>query len=753
MTVSKWLILLCGLWFSAGVSYAQSLDSPFPIPAGSIEGNINNTFFSTFYSFDVVPEDVVTITMENTSGDLDPFLNLYNLEGEILQFNDDANEGETRDAQITFTAENEETFIIEATRFDSAEGLTSGTYRLILDIEGALPTGQEIDPLTLAPPFAVDYTIIEYEALDIAGRLNGVETVERYFAFVGQQGDFVRVITTITSGDLIPEITVRNADSTVISTSQINENEITTLTTIPTDGWYLIEVKHESGEGGFRLFVESLAQSVILPNKPLSGTLTEAVPTLSYVFNGRINDTVLASVELLDFDENAVIKPRISLLNLNQEVIGEFTSKSDRASVLTDLPRSGPYIIQVGVSGTQPGGNIVVDLQQSEFGLDKISNARDVRYNDSYRGIISNGVPLQYYKFVGKVNDIVTIEMRADDTMVLDPFLILLDSNLNELAFNDTVGNSPNARIAQFVLPESGEYVIIASRARLKEGRGEGRYTLSLTVGSIELQTGNLTATLSWVGTADLNLFIREPLGRVVSWSSSTTPSGGELQIDSNTNCETPTTQPVEHIYYPNTAELLTGDYTIWVWYQNICGSDNPIPFTLTVNAYNQQILKLENTPENPLIIAPNQRVESIIRVNPTNATIIKRSELSAPTPQITASTGGDTLIRYGETLSGALSNTVYARFYQFMGEPGDTVQINVETQTGNLDPIVVLRTPDDINLTMNDDASADTRNAYVEYTLETAGQYVIAVTRYGVREGTTTGSYNLSLQRISRDS
>jgi hypothetical protein len=729
-------------------TYAQSREAPFAIPAGSIEGNINDTFFTTFYSFDVVTDDVVTITMETTSGDLDPFLNLYSLDGDILQFNDDANDGETRNAQLMFTADAEETLMIEATRFDRELGKSSGTYRLTLDIEGASQVQEVADSLLLVPPFAVDFTIVEYESLDIIGILDEVDMPEQYFAFIGQQGDFVRVITTVIDGDLEPSVTVRNAESTVISTSQTTANETATFATIPEAGWYLIEVKRQTGTGQFRLFPERLAQSVITPNMPLSGTLTESVPTLSYVFNGHINDKVLASVELLDFDRNAPVKPTISIRDLNQNILGETTSNSNRASVLSDLPRSGAYIIQVGVSGTQAGGHITVDLQQSAFGLDKLTTARDARYNDSYRGIISEGIPLQFYRFVGKAGDIVTVEMQADDTMALDPFLILLDSNLDELAFNDTVGNSSNARIPQFVLPESGEYVIVASRAGLKNGVGEGRYTLSLTVGSIDLQIGNLTATLDWVGSADLNLFVREPSGRVVSWSNASTPNGGTLQIDSNTHCETPTSQPVEHIYYPNTIELPTGDYTVWVWYQTVCGNDNPVPFNLLVTAYNQEVLMLEHTPESPLMIAPNQRMEAVIRVSSDDAMIINSGDFSLPTEQITASTGGDTLARYDETIADSLSHTTYARFYQFMGEAGDHVTITVDAQTGDLDPIVILRTADDVNLATNDDASIDTRNAKLEYTLPSSGFYVIAVTRYGVRDGTTTGAYTLTVTR-----
>lgn len=748
MAGRKWLFLVIWILSSTLVIHAQTRDNPFPIPTGSLEGNINNTFFTTFYSFDVVADDKVTLTLNATSGDLDPFMNLYNSDGEILQFNDDIEGQSTRNSQITFTAESDETLIVEATRFDDADGLTSGTYRLILEIEGLSQVPIVVDPLSLPAPFGVDFTQIEYETLGVIGQLNG-DLTENYFAFKGQQGDFVSVVVSVNTGDLRPIVSILNAEATLISTSQTNENETTALATIPEDGWYLVEVTQESGQGTFNLFATQLAQSVLTSNQPVSGTLTESVPTLSYVFNGAINDKILASVELLDYDNGDIVQPQISLLNLDQEIIAEFTSESNRASVLTELPRSGPYIVQVGTSGTRVGGNIVVELQQSAFDISKL-NIRDARYNESYKGIISNGIPLQYYRFVGKVGELVTIDMRADDTMVLDPFLILLDGNLNELAFNDTVGNSANARITQFILPENGEYYVIASRAGLEEGNSEGRYTLSMTVGQIELQAGNFTASLKWSGDADLNLFVREPEGRVISWSNPKLNTGGELQIDSNTNCETPTSQPVEHIYYPNTVTLPTGDYTVWVWYQNVCSMDEAVPFSLTLTAFNQEILRVQNTPENPVVIRPNQRFEVVTRINQSSSILISDGEFSSPTAQQSASQGGDTLIRYDETLSGTIHNEVYARFYQFMGEPNDRIVITVETQTGNLDPIVILRTEKDLNLAQNDDASPTVRNSRLEYTLEEAGQYIIAVTRYGLRDGTTTGSYTLRVERLT---
>jgi hypothetical protein len=746
MLLRKWLFIGIITLFAVMPVYGQSIDTAFPIPPGSIEGNINDTFFSTFYSFEVVAEDVITIVMDATSGDLDPFTTLYSPNGDILLFNDDEPDSGSRNSRIDYTAESEGMLIIEATRFDRVEGLTSGTYRLTLSIEGASQVPVEIDPLTIPPTFAVDFAQIEYDIFS-TGTLDA-EATENYFVFGGRQGDFVRVTTTISDGNLRPLVTIRNEDATVISTSiQTSPTETSTLATIPEDGWYQIEVKRESGAGQFSLFATQLAQSVLMPDVPVRGELTETTPQLSFVFNGTINDTILARLELIDPPSN--VQPRISVLNINQEVIAEFTSGSKRASVITELPRSGSYVVKIGVSGTAVGGAFSLRLQRSPLDVDKL-DIDNVRYNESYANRISDRNPLHYYRFVGKVGELVTISMQANDTMALDSYLILLNSNLDELAFNDTAGSSSNARITQFALPENGEYYIIATRAGLLEGTTNGRYTLSLTVGQIELQTGVFTATLNWEGDADLNLFVREPSGRVISWSNPTLPSEGTLQIDSNTNCETPTSQPVEHIYYPSTVTIPNGNYTVWVWYQNVCSMDAPVPFSLTVTAYNQDLLKVENTLEDPVVIDPNQRFEAVLLVNQPTSTIITQGEFSSPSAQQSASQGGDTLIRYGETVSDTVQNDVYARFYQFVGEEGDIIAITVETQTGTLDPIVVLRTADDINLATNDDAESFTRNSRLDYTLPESGQYVIVVTRYGLRDGTTTGAYVLNLEKAT---
>lgn len=746
MVLLRWLTLLLLVISSTLILSAQDTGSAFPITPGSIEGNINNNFYSTRYSFTVVPDDRVVITMNNTSGDLDPYMNLYDPDGDIYLFNDDVPDSGSRNSRIEFVADTAGIYVVEATRFDGETGTTSGTYRLTLTIEGLTQSPVEVDPLSVPPTFSVESTRIEYDSYG-SGTIGSLDT-EDYFSFGGRQGDFVRVTLTTTDGNMSTTINIRNENAAVISTAtQTRPNEVIAVATIPKTGWYLIEVKQQSGSGNYDMYIARLAQSVLEPNTPVTGELTATAPQVSYVFNGTINDSILATV---DFENDVdTFQPRITLLNLNQRVLAEFIGAKDRASIVTKLPRSGPYLIQVGVSGTETGGAFTLELRRSSLDIGKL-NVVDVKYNESYKSQISDETPLEYYRFSGKVGELVTVSMQADEEMALDPYLILLDSNLNELAFNDTAGSTINARITQYTLPENSDYYIIASRAGLENGVSEGSYTLSLTVGQIELQTGAFTATLNWQGDADLNLFVTEPSGRTVSWSNPNIPSGGSLQIDSNTNCETPTSQPVEHIYWSNTIPVESGDYTVWVWYQNVCTLNVSIPFTLRVTAYGQEVLNVGSNPEQPITLNPKQRYQAVIRVNEPSGVLINSGEVNAPSPQQEASQGGDTLIRYGDVIAGDIRNDVYARFYQFFGEAGDVIAISVETQTGNLDPIVVLRTADDFNLELNDDVTRFNKNAGLQYELEESGQYVIAVTRFGLRDGTTTGAYNLRLQKIA---
>ena len=122
-----------------------------------------------------------------------------------------------------------------------------------------------------------------------------------------------------------------------------------------------------------------------------------------------------------------------------------------------------------------------------------------------------------------------------------------------------------------------------------------GRYTVKLTVrgpgGSDTkeyccvdvLRTGQVQVTLEWWSTADLDLHVVDPYGCRVYWNNPRCASGGELDVDANSDCESVTTRPVENIYWP-AGRAPSGEYIVYVDYWKRCsGASSTESFRVTV--------------------------------------------------------------------------------------------------------------------------------------------------------------------------
>ena len=717
------------------------------ITPGTYTGTIAEETTVVRYTFEATAGQQVTILMEATEdSELDANLSLFDSNGVLIQTDDDS--AGNRNARIIAQIPVNGIYIIEASRYSLNPPLTTGDYQLTLTITG---TGDgTLDPLSIPPDFSVPFTEI-----DLNNPLQAFFAPEQnlqYYVFGAQQGDFVRV--EINSDDtLVANIRVLTRINQTLSdisrvTQDTPEQEVI-FATIPQTGWYLIEVERESASGGYTLTPTIVSDTLLSAENPTQAEFTAEVDTLFFIFNATINERVFVNLSVL---EGQNLETELTILDLSRNQLEQRTSTGAQVRVNVTAPRSSPYIVQVRNLGTGTG-RIELQLRRIPVDISKLTiNPAD--YNESYFGLINSDSPIEYYRFSGKAGELVTIEMESlVSSSSLDPYIILADSNLNELIFNDNASASRAARISQFSLPADGDYFILATRAGLSRGLTEGAYKIDITVGEIQLEAGPLTATLTWQGEANLNLFVRTPTGYTISWANPTTPDEGNLQIDSN-DCDTPSAAPIEHVYWSDDDNLVPGDYTILVWYQDDCMMSGNTPFTLTVTYRNQVILTRTSGDSGRVSVDPGERFEASIRLTESNnAFVVNQGTITSPSPQQTESEGGDTLIVYGEPISGSITDEVFAQFYQFEGNAGDRVIIRVERITNNLDPIVVLRDSLDNNLAINDDISADNRNAEIDYILPEDGRYVISVTRYGVRDGTTTGNYTLTINRVEESS
>lgn len=73
----------------------------------------------------------------------------------------------------------------------------------------------------------------------------------------------------------------------------------------------------------------------------------------------------------------------------------------------------------------------------------------------------------------------------------------------------------------------------------------------SATVMVRPLGTGDIQATLRWSTVDDIDLELTDPTGARVSYSNPTVPSGGQLDVDANKDCDGNSATPVENIFWP----------------------------------------------------------------------------------------------------------------------------------------------------------------------------------------------------------
>ena len=104
--------------------------------------------------------------------------------------------------------------------------------------------------------------------------------------------------------------------------------------------------------------------------------------------------------------------------------------------------------------------------------------ATPIEFGMTVEGALTNRDWDVLYSFNGAANEIVVINLIADDSASFDPYLYLTTPDNEIIAQNDDYF-SLNARIIAR-LPETGDYDIVATRLGERTASGDGPFTLSL---------------------------------------------------------------------------------------------------------------------------------------------------------------------------------------------------------------------------------------------------------------------------------
>ncbi|HEY9622808.1 MAG TPA: hypothetical protein V6C78_20795 [Crinalium sp.] len=94
-----------------------------------------------------------------------------------------------------------------------------------------------------------------------------------------------------------------------------------------------------------------------------------------------------------------------------------------------------------------------------------------------------------------------------------------------------------------------------------------------------ELGTGDIQVTLRWTTSDDLDLYVTDPEGQVVSYMNTRVASGGQLDVDANAGCSGTTSSPIENIFWPP-SQAPQGQYRIGVnLFSRCAGGSAPVSF------------------------------------------------------------------------------------------------------------------------------------------------------------------------------
>ncbi len=199
----------------------------------------------------------------------------------------------------------------------------------------------------------------------------------------------------------------------------------------------------------------------------VTGNLTASQPSATYTLNADAGQAVNIHLVSNDFDAYLTLK------DANGNTLAENDDADSTNSLIQGfvLPAGTTYTILVesydhheGSGGESGAYTLSVSEQQLNH----------IEYSQSVNGQLTSDQFSADYVFSGQSGDVIVATETSGD---FDSELYLLDSNGNQLTYNDDSGGTLNSMIGPYTLPSTGSYTLRVSSI---DGSSTGAYTVTL---------------------------------------------------------------------------------------------------------------------------------------------------------------------------------------------------------------------------------------------------------------------------------
>lgn len=388
------------------VPLSQLLANPQPITLDvPVTDLLTSQNYYDVYTFEGRANDLITITMNATTGSLDTLLLLLDSAGNVIGSNDDQAEGQTDSTIANFRLFADETYTIVATRYGKDVGGTEGNYTLLLTgptgdlpeevlnlglprgvVEIALSWNTNADLQLLVRDPRGDSVFDDTPQVPSGGRLAAAGNVNCNISQTSPVSYVYWPEGLFAPGLYEVEVWYQNPcnDTRPVSFALnvlVNGNPVFTQTAQPTPNEVFltsfvigVDGQVQTGEGGFigtrqqggqqQLDSTSLNYRSALPNalpitsgQTLSGSITNDDKFDLYTFEGEAGDVVtismVATAGRLDTVLFLLDPSGFQIANNDDAVVGESTD-----SLISEftLPEDGNYTIIATHFGMQYGG-------------------------------------------------------------------------------------------------------------------------------------------------------------------------------------------------------------------------------------------------------------------------------------------------------------------------------------------------------------------------------------------------------------